>query len=68
VECAALGNGDLAAVLWQPAHLTWMLNKCDFDLAVPQVARLVIETPRPLADRLGTLESRLSLYEATAHG
>ncbi|MDD5706065.1 MAG: hypothetical protein PHR35_09075 [Kiritimatiellae bacterium] len=58
------GNGDLAAVMWQPEHLTWMLNKCDIG-GTSQVARLRIETPTPLADRIGTLESRLSLAEAT---
>ncbi|HEY3415607.1 MAG TPA: hypothetical protein VGM23_01870 [Armatimonadota bacterium] len=60
-----VGNGDLTAVVWQPGHLTWMLNKNDIDLAISQMARLVIETPAPLAERLGILESRLSLAEAT---
>ncbi|MHB9023530.1 MAG: glycosyl hydrolase family 95 catalytic domain-containing protein [Armatimonadota bacterium] len=59
------GNGELTAVVWQPGHLTWMLNTNDIDLAVSQMARVVIETPAPLAERLGILESRLSLAEAT---
>lgn len=65
VDALPLGNGDLAAVLWTPNHLTWMLNKCDISGASSQAARLVIETPKPIADRVGALEARLSLYEAT---
>lgn len=61
-----IGNGDLAAVFWQPDHLTWMLNKNDVDLAISQMARVTIETPTPLAQRLGRFEGRLSLLEASA--
>ncbi len=60
-----IGNGDLAAVIWEPGDLTFMLNKCDIGGA-SQAARLIVKTPVKLADRVGTLESRLSLYDATA--
>ena len=60
-----VGNGDLAAVIWQPEDLVVMLNKCDVG-GTSQVGRLRIETPVKLADRVGRLTSRLSLYEATA--
>lgn len=60
-----VGNGDLAAVIWQPGDLTVMLNKCDIG-GTSQAARLTVRTPDKLADRVGTLESRLSLYDATA--
>lgn len=61
-----VGNGDLAAVIWQPGDLTIMLNKCDIGGA-SQAARLVVQTPDKVASRVGTLESRLSLYDATTH-
>ena len=61
-----VGNGDLAAVAWQPGHLAWMLNKSDIGGAASQVARLVIETPDKIAGRIGRLETRLSLAEAAA--
>lgn len=64
-NAVAVGNGDLAAVGWQPEHLTWMLNKCDISGNASQAARLTIETPQPLTARIGTLETRLSLAEAT---
>jgi len=60
-----VGNGDLAAVAWQPDHLTWMLNKCDIG-GTSQAARLVIETPQKISERIGRLETRLSLADATA--
>lgn len=65
-NAVAVGNGDLAAVAWQPGHLTWMLNKCDIGGAASQAARLTIETPDPIATRIGRLETRLSLAEAAA--
>ncbi len=55
-----VGNGDLAAVAWQPGHLTWMLNKCDIG-GTSQAARLTVETPYKISDRIGTLETLLSL-------
>lgn len=64
-DALPIGNGDLAAVVWQPGHLTWMLNKCDLSGEASQAARLIIETPVKLADRVGRLESRLSLAKAT---
>jgi hypothetical protein len=63
-DALPIGNGDLAAVVWQPGHLTWMLNKCDLSGEASQAARLVVETPTPLAERAGRLESRLSLAAA----
>jgi hypothetical protein len=36
-----IGNGDLAAVIWQPGDLTVMLNKCDIGGVASQAARLV---------------------------
>lgn len=65
-DAIAVGNGDMTAVHWQPEHLTWMLNKNDVTGASSQAARLVIETPAPLASRAGRLESRLSLAESVA--
>ena len=65
-DALPIGNGDLAAVLWHPEHLTLMLNKCDISGEASQAARLVLETPRPLTARAGRLETRLSLAEATA--
>lgn len=62
-DAIPVGNGDLAAVAWQPDHLTWMLNKCDIGGA-SQVARIRIETPNPISTRVGTLETRLSLENA----
>ncbi|MBI4027505.1 MAG: hypothetical protein HY360_21140 [Verrucomicrobia bacterium] len=64
-DAVAVGNGDLAAIVWQPGHLTWMLNKCNLSGEASQAARLVFETPVPLAQRIGRLETRLSLAEAT---
>lgn len=62
-----VGNGDLAVVAWQPGHLTWMLNKNDIGGVASQAARLSITTPDavPVAERVGRLETRLSLYDAT---
>ena len=65
-DAVPIGNGALAAVLWQPDHLTLMLNKCDISMEASQAARLVFETPKPLAARAGRLEARLSLATATA--
>ena len=31
-----VGNGDLAAVAWQPDHMSWMLNKSDIGGAASQ--------------------------------
>lgn len=66
-DALPVGNGDLAAVVWQPNHLTWMLNKCDLSGEASQAARLVFETPTPLAQRAGRLETRLSLADATVN-
>ena len=63
-DAIPVGNGDLAAIHWQPDHLTWMLNKNDITGAASQAARVVIETPKPLATRAGRLETRLSFAEA----
>ncbi len=63
-DAVPVGNGDLTAVHWQPGHLTWMLNKADLAGAASQAARLVLETPTPLAARAGRLETRLSLADA----
>lgn len=63
-DAIPVGNGDLAAVAWQPDHLTWMLNKCDIGIA-SQVARLRIETPDKISERIGTLTTRLALENAT---
>ena len=65
-DACPVGNGDLAAIVWQPDHLTWMLNKCDLSGEASQAARLVFESPVPLAQRAGRLETRLSLADATA--
>ncbi|MBI4025612.1 MAG: hypothetical protein HY360_11580 [Verrucomicrobia bacterium] len=65
-DAVAVGNGDLAAIVWQPEHLTWMLNKCDLSGEASQVARLIFQTPTQLSQRLGRLETRLSLAQATA--
>ncbi|MBI4474001.1 MAG: hypothetical protein HY646_15135, partial [Acidobacteria bacterium] len=64
-DAVAVGNGDLAAIVWQPGDLTWMLNKCDLSGQASQAARLTFETPIKIADRLGRLETRLSLADAT---
>lgn len=64
-DAPAVGNGDLAAIVWQPDHLTWMLNKCDLSGEASQAARLTFRTAHPLADRIGGLETRLSLADAT---
>ena len=63
-DAIPVGNGDLAAVAWQPEHLTWMLNKCDIG-AASQVARLRIESPDTITKRIGLLETCLSLTDAT---
>ncbi len=63
-DAVPVGNGDLAAVHWQPDHLTWMLNKNDISGKAPQAARVKLETPIPVAERIGRLETRLSLGEA----
>ncbi|MBI4023887.1 MAG: hypothetical protein HY360_02840 [Verrucomicrobia bacterium] len=65
-DAVAIGNGDLAAIVWQPGHLTWLLNKCDLSGEASQAARLTFVTPTQLAERLGRLETRLSLAQATA--
>lgn len=65
-DACPVGNGDLAAIVWQPDHLTWMLNKCDISGEASQAARLVFESPVPLIQRAGRLETRLSLADATA--
>lgn len=64
-DAVPVGNGDLAAIVWQPGHLTWMLNKCDLSGEASQAVRLVFETPAPLAQRAGRLETRLALADAT---
>ncbi len=64
-DALPVGNGDLAAIVWQPDHLTWMLNKSDISGEASQAARVVIETPKPLADRVGRLQTRLSLANST---
>lgn len=64
-DAIPVGNGDLAAVAWQPEHLTWMLNKSDIGVA-SQAARVRIETPGRITERVGRLETRLSLANATA--
>ena len=63
-DAIPVGNGDLAAVAWQPDHLTWMLNKCDIGVA-SQVARLRIESPKQIAKRIGSLKTQLFLENAT---
>ena len=65
-DAVPVGNGDLAAVIWQPDHLTWMVNKCDLSGEASQAARIVFETPEKLAARAGRLETRLSPADATA--
>ena len=59
-NAVAVGNGDLAAVAWQPGHLCWMINKCDIHGNASQAARLSITGPDPIADRVGRLETRRS--------
>ena len=58
-DAVPVGNGDLAAVVWQPDHLTCMLNKCDLSGEASQAARLVFETEPAIAERAGRLETRL---------
>jgi len=62
-----IGNGDLAAVVWEPDDLTIMLNKCDLG-GTSQAARVRFITPtaKRLADRVGRLTTHLSLFDATA--
>lgn len=65
-DAVPIGNGDLAAIHWQPDHLTWMLNKSDLSGQAPQAARVKLETPLPLAGRIGRLETRLAIGESVA--